>query len=49
MRFSLSLLFPRVNFSSSCSFSSQERCSSTLRILVALHWILSGVSMSLFY
>lgn len=43
----LSLILSRM--SSSLSLSSYVRCSNTLIILLALHWSLSGVSMSLFY
>lgn len=44
-----SLLFSRLNSCSLVSFSSQQRCSRPLIIMVALHWIISSISTSLLY
>jgi len=47
LRFSLSLIFSRLNNLSFLSLFSQERCSSLLNILVALTWTFSSISRSL--
>jgi len=49
MRSLLSLLFSRLNSPSSLSPSLDVRCSRPLVILVAFHWTLSIMSMSLVY
>lgn len=49
MRFPQSHLFSRLNISSTQSLFSWERYCKSLIMLIALHWTLSCMSMSLLY